>query len=311
MRNAYIRTLTELASRQNSILSLVADNGAIVFDDFRKRYPDRFINFGIAEANMVSVAAGLAACGKIPFAYTIGNFLTMRAFEQIRNDVCLQRMNVKLVGIGAGLVYSDLGPTHHPTEDLALMRSLPGMTILAPADPLEAGLATEAAAGIDGPVYLRLATGGTPAIHHEASCEFTLGKGITLRQGSDLTLVSYGTLLHEVLRAGADLANQGISVRIINLHTLKPLDREIILRAAEETGAILCAEEHGVEGGLGSALAEFLLEEHRGPLKFKRLGLNDTFAKGYGTYDEMKELNGLAWHHIASAGAELVNRKKH
>jgi len=200
MRNAYIAAVHDLAGRDSQILALVADNGAIVFDRYRKDYPDRFINFGIAEANMISVAAGLAACGKIPFAYTIAGFLTMRAYEQIRNDVCLQRMNVKLVGIGAGFAYSDLGPTHHTVEDLALMRILPGMTIFAPCDPQEARRVTFAAAQIDGPVYIRLATGGSPRVY-DTDMTFEIGKAVSLHEGNDLTIVTTGHIVPEVLSA--------------------------------------------------------------------------------------------------------------
>lgn len=310
MRNAYIKSLTDLADNHEEILSLVADNGAIVFDEFRRKFPNRFINFGIAEANMVSVAAGLAACGKIPFAYTIGNFLTMRAFEQIRNDICLQKMNVKLVGIGSGLVYSDLGPTHHPTEDLALMRTLPGMTILTPADPLEAKKATEAAVRINGPVYLRLATGGTPALYDERVYEFSLGKGVTLRDGDDLTIIGHGTIIHEIVKATEELANNGISCRVINIHTLKPIDKDIILQAARQTGVILCVEEHSIEGGLGSVVASILLENLHQQVRFKRLGLDNVFACGYGSYADMKEMNGLSSRHIVDAATALAPSAK-
>ena len=167
MRNAYISALYELADTNKQIYALVSDNGAIVYDKYRESFPERFINFGIAEANMISIAAGLAACGKIPFTYTISTFLTMRAFEQIRNDVCMQKMNVKIVGIGAGFVYSNLGPTHHSVEDIALMRVLPNMVIFSPADQLESRKMTFASAKIEGPVYLRLATGGTPDVYKD------------------------------------------------------------------------------------------------------------------------------------------------
>lgn len=293
MRNAYLSALYDLASGNRQILALVADNGALVYDRFRKDFPDQFVNFGISEANMVSVAAGLASCGKIPFAYTIACFLTMRAYEQIRNDVCLQNMNVKLVGIGAGFVYSNLGPTHHATKDIAIMRPLPHMTIFSPADPLEAKKVTFAAAQIGGPVYLRLSTGGTPAVYTQ-DYEFKVGKGVTLRKGSAAAIIATGGIVHEVNQAVDELEKLGISTRLINIHTLKPIDKEIILKAAGETKVIVTVEEHSILGGLGSAVAEIILEENYPPVKFKRLGLNCTFPCGYGTYQEMKELNGLA-----------------
>ena len=231
MRNAYLSALYDLANGNRQVLALVADNGALVYDRFRKDFPEQFLNFGISEANMVTVAAGLASCGKIPFAYTIACFITMRAFEQIRNDVCLQKMNVKLVGIGAGFVYSNLGPTHHATKDIAIMRPLPHMTIFSPADPLEAKKVTFAAAQINGPVYLRLSTGGAPSVYTQ-DYEFKVGKGVTLRQGSDVAIIATGGIVHEVNQAVDELEKFGISARLINIHTLKPIDKEIILGGA-------------------------------------------------------------------------------
>ncbi len=308
MRNAYIQALYELAGKDERIFALVADNGAIVYDQFRREFPDRFINFGIAEANMVSVAAGLASCGKIPFAYTISGFLTMRAFEQVRNDVCLQRMNVKLVGIGAGFVYSDLGPTHHATEDIAIMRVLPGMTILSPADPLEAYQATLAAAEVEGPVYLRIAGSKTPRICGD-NYRFEFGRGVTLRQGSDLAMIATGNIMQEVQQAAEELAVGGVSVRLINIHTIKPIDRDIICRAARQTGAILTVEEHSITGGLGSAVAEVLMESGCGSVRFRRMGLMDRFPTGYGSYAEMKQINGLSRQHIVEAARQLLESR--
>jgi len=305
MRNAFIAELYELAGEDERVLALVADNGAIVYDKYRQRFPDRFINFGIAEANMVAAAAGMASCGKIPFAYTISGFLTMRAFEQVRNDVCLQRMNVKLVGIGAGFVYSDLGPTHHATEDISLMRSLPGMTVLSPADDREAAKCTRAAAEIDGPVYLRLGTGKSPVVYQE-DCDYRLGKGVTLRQGEDVTIIATGGIVHEVLLAANQLEEEGLSVRVINIHTVKPIDHKIILEAAKETGAVLTVEEHTILGGLGSSVAEVLMEGGCGGVRFRRLGLDGVFPAGYGSYQEMKEINGLSQGHIVEAARRLA-----
>jgi len=308
MRNAYLAALYDLAKTDNNVLALVSDNGAIVYDKFRKDFPGQFFNFGIAESNMVSVAAGLAASGKIPFAYTIANFITMRAFEQVRNDVCLQKMNVKLVGIGAGFVYSNLGPTHHATEDIAIMRSLPNMTIFSPADPLEAKKVTFASAKINGPVYIRLSTGGTPLVYKQ-DYNFEAGKAVTLMNGNDVTMISTGGIIFEVLKAVDELEALNISVRLINVHTIKPIDKEAILRSARETGAILTVEEHTVCGGLGSAVAEVLMENNIAPIQFRRLGLNEIFAAGYGSYDEMKEANGLSKKDIAAAGKALYENK--
>jgi transketolase len=297
MRNAYISALHQLSKTNKSILALVADNGTIVYDKYREDFPGRFINFGISEANMISVASGLASCGKTPFAYTISNFLAFRAYEQIRNDVCMQKMNVKIVGIGVGFVYSYLGPTHHGTEDIAVMRVLPEMTIFSPSDPLETIKATNAAAQIVGPVYLRLTTGGTPKIY-EDDYKFEIGKGVTLREGSDIAIIATGSIVHETVQAVNELEELGISVKLINIHTIKPIDREIIINAAVETKAILTVEEHSISGGLGSCVAEVLAEEKCVLHSFKRLGLNDVFAQGYGNYQEMKALNGLSKNDI-------------
>ena len=305
MRNAYLDALYELAGADRRVLALIADNGAIVYDRYRRDYPGQYFNFGISEANMVSVAAGLASCGKIPFAYTISVFLTMRAFEQVRNDVCLQKMNVKLVGTGAGFVYSSLGPTHHATEDMALMRALPGMTIFSPADASEAYQATIAAARMDGPGYLRLATGGSPKIY-EGEQDFEPGRGVLLRGGDDVTIVGTGAILLEAIRAAAELEREGVSARVINIHTVKPIDREIILRAAAETGRVITLEEHSVTGGLGSCVAEVLAEAGQAGVKLRRLGLNDTFAVSYGSYEQMKQKNGLSKEFVVQAARELL-----
>ncbi len=302
MRDAYLAALYDLAKKDKDILALVDDNGAVVYDKFRKDFPEQFINFGISEANMISVAAGLASCGKIPFAYTIASFLTMRAFEQIRVDVCLQEMNVKLVGIGAGLVYSNLGPTHQATEDIALMRSLPKMTILSPADPLEAKYVTYAAAKVTGSAYIRLSSGGTPLVYKN-EYDFKLGRAVTLREGKDVTIISSGGIIHEVLKAVDDLESEHISVRVINIHTIKPIDNQAILKDAGETKDILV-----VDGGLGSAVAEVILEGNIGPIRFKRLGLNNVFPSGYGSYDEMKEANFLSKKDILEEARKLYQK---
>ncbi len=230
--------------------------------------------------------------------------MTMRAFEQVRNDVCLQKMNVKLVGIGAGFIYSDLGPTHHSIEDIALMQILPGMTVLSPADPLESSYCTEAALQIEGPVYLRLGTGGTPNLYKD-DYDFQLGKGVTLREGEDLTIFATGAIMHEAVLAVDKLLEKGIFARLINIHTIKPIDVEIICKAAKETGAILTIEEHSVHGGLGTTVATVLLDNNFSPVRFKSMGLQDTFPLGYGSYQEMKEINGLSAADIVKESIRL------
>ncbi|HAM37834.1 MAG: transketolase [Elusimicrobia bacterium RIFOXYD2_FULL_34_15] len=304
MRNAFVSELTDI-SKDPKIFTLLADNGIIVFDDYIKLYPKQFLNVGIAESNMIGVAAGMAMCGFIPFVYTIIPFLTMRPFEYIRNDICKQNQNVKLIGIGAGFNYSTLGPTHHGTEDISIMRCLPNLTVLSPADPLETRKATMAAYKMKGPVYIRIGTGKNPSVYKN-DYEFVIGKGIVLNDGDDVTIISTGFIIQETQLAIDELKKSGISVRLINIHTIKPIDEEIILKACRETKAILTVEEHSVIGGLGSAVAEVILEKCQKPIKFKRLGLNGVFASGYGNILEMRQLNGLSKDDIIREAKILV-----
>ncbi len=306
MRTAYLDTLYDLAKKDQRVYALISDNGAIVYDKYRKDLPSQYLNLGISESNMLGMAAGMASCGKIPFAYTIGAFLAYRAFEFIRNDICMQKQNVKIVGIGAGEVYSALGPTHHATEDLGGLRSLPGLMILSPASPMEVRKATAAAYEYEGPVYLRLGTNKEPEIYKE-DYQFEIGKAVMLREGVDVTLIGTGSMLKDILDAADMLRNEGIHARVINVHTIKPLDRQTILRAAKETGKIVVIEDHNIIGGLGSAAAEVIAESGIG-VAFLRLGLQE-FSKGYGTYAQVKAQNGIGIKNIMEAVKELVNRE--
>ena len=297
MRTAYLDTLYDLASKDSRVYALISDNGAIVYDKYRKDLASQYLNLGISEANMLGMAAGMASCGKIPFAYTIGAFLAYRAFEFIRNDICLQNQNVKIVGTGAGEVYSALGPTHHSTEDMGGLRSLPNLTILCPASPLEVRKATTAAYEYEGPVYLRLGTNKEPEIY-DGDYSFEIGKGVTVREGKDITLIGTGSILQDVLDVAELLQKGGVSARVINIHTIKPIDREIIIKAMEETGKLVTIEDHNIIGGLGSAVAEMVAESGRG-IKFRRFGLNG-FSEGYGTYAQVKEMNGIGTKHIVN-----------
>lgn len=290
MRTAYLDTLYGLAQQDQRVYALISDNGAIVYDKYRRDLPDQYLNLGISEANMVGMAAGMASCGKIPFAYTIGAFLAYRAFEFIRNDVCLQNQNVKIVGTGAGEVYSALGPTHHSTEDLGGLRALPHLTILCPASPLEVRKATVAAYEHEGPVYLRLGTNREPEIYEE-EYEFQIGKSVTLKEGEDITLIGTGSVMKNALDAAWKLNTEGIGVRVIDMHTIKPIDQETVIKAIDETGKIVTVEDHNIIGGLGSAVAE-VIAEYGKKIKFKRVGLRD-FSKSYGTYEEVKKNNRI------------------
>ncbi len=307
MRTAYINTLYGLAKKDKRVFALLADNGILVYDKYRAELPGQYLNLGISEANMVGVAAGMANQGKIPFAYTIGVFLSMRAFEFIRNDVCLQNQNVKLVGTGSGMVYSSLGPTHHATEDLGGLRTLENLCIITPASPLEAEKATLAAYEHHGPVYLRLGTNKEPELYRE-DYGFKIGKGVILREGGDITLVGMGSILKDVLDAADILGQRGIHARVLNMHTIKPLDTESIIQAIEETGRVITVEDHSVIGGLGSAVAE-TIAEYGGPVRFKRVGLRG-FSHGYGTYQQMKAANIIGKEELVNLAETMLERRQ-
>lgn len=303
MRTAYLDTLYELASKDKNVYALISDNGAIVYDKYRRDLEKQYLNLGISEANMLGMAAGMASCGKIPFAYTIGAFLAYRAFEFIRNDACLQNQNVKIVGVGVGQAYSALGPTHHSTEDIGCLRSLPNLTIITPASPKEVRKATMATYEHRGPVYLRLGTNKEPEIYEE-DYSFEIGKGVTLREGSDVTLIGSGSILKDALEVANKLEKEGIETRVINIHTIKPIDKDIIIKAIEETEKIVTIEDHNIIGGLGSAVAEVIAETGKG-VEFKRIGLSG-FSKGYGSYQELKDNNEIGRDYIYNQVRNLV-----
>lgn len=303
MRSAYLNTLYELAKKDNRIYALISDNGAIVYDKYRKDLSEQYLNLGISEANMIGMAAGMASCGKIPFAYTIGAFLAYRAFEFIRNDVCLQKQNVKIVGTGAGEVYSALGPTHHSTEDLGGLRTLPNLVIICPASPIEVKKATIAAYEHKGPVYLRLGTNKEPEIYNH-DYNFEIGKGVMIRDGKDITLIGTGSILNDIITVAEKIEQEKIYARVINIHTVKPIDKDIIYKAIKETGKIIVIEDHNIIGGLGSAVAEVIAEFGR-EVKFKRIGLLD-FSNGYGTYTQVKENNGIGIEQIYNSIKQMI-----
>ncbi len=295
MRSAYLETLYNLAVKDKNVYAIISDNGAIVYDKYRYDLPEQYINAGISEANMVAMAAGMARRGKIPFAYTIAAFLVYRAFEFILNDVCLQNQNAKLVGIGAGCSYSLLGSSHHSLFDIAVLRPLPNLTIFSPASPMEVRKVVRAAYEINGPVYIRLGTNHEPEIY-ETDYDFISGNGMMLRGGKDIALIGTGKIMVDLLKVADALDGQGISARVINIHTIKPFDKEIIEKAAEETGAIFTVEDHSIYNGLGSMVAE-VIAERRLNVKFMRIGLAG-FAEGYGGYEDIKIMNGISFDAI-------------
>lgn len=295
MRTAYLNTLYDLAQNDKRVYALISDNGAIVYDKYRADLGNQYLNLGISEANMIGMASGMASKGKIPFAYTIGAFLAYRAYEFIRNDVCLQNLNVKIVGTGAGERYSSLGPTHHTTEDLAGLRALPNLTLLCPASPMEVEKATRAAYKLEGPVYLRLGTNREPEIY-EADYDFKIGKAVTLREGEDIAIIATGTIVKQAIDVADELSNDGINCEVLNIHTLKPIDKEAIEKLVDKCGKVITVEDHTIFGGLGSAVSEFIAEYGK-PVKFKRVGLTN-FSHGYGTYEEVKDANGIGFRNL-------------
>lgn len=291
MRNAFIQTLCQLAERDPRIWLLTGDLGFSVLEAFAERFPDRFINVGVAEQNMIGVATGLARCGKVVFTYSIANFATLRCLEQIRNDVCYHQANVKIVAVGGGFTYGAAGYTHHGVEDLGVLRILPNLTLVAPGDPVETRLATRAIVDWPGPCYLRLEKTGNPTVH-VVEPAFHLGRAIAVRPGRDVTLISTGGMLPETLATASRLAIEGIEARVLSMHTLKPLDAGAVLQAARETRAIVTVEEHRVIGGLGSAVAEVLAEAQPGPCRFRRFGVPDQLYHRVGSQQFLRRLAG-------------------
>jgi transketolase len=292
MRTAFIKALLALAEEDDRIYLVVADVGFGVVEPFVERFPLRFLNVGVAEQNMTGIAAGLAMCGKVVFTYSIANFPTLRCLEQIRNDVCYHNADVKIVSVGSGLGYGALGVTHHATEDMAVMRALPNMTVVAPGDPFETELAVRALLDQPGPAYLRLGKSGEPLVH-KPGVSFRLGKAIRVREEGEITLIATGTMLHTTALAGERLAQQGIQARILSMHTVKPLDADAVITAARETDAIFTVEEHSILGGLGSAVAETLAESGL-HVWFKRLGIPPVFTTTVGSQEYLKDLYSLS-----------------
>lgn len=277
-RESYGNALVEIGKDHPELIVLDADlAGATKTSIFQKVYPDRHIDCGIAEANMVGIAAGLAACGKIPFVSSFAMFASGRAYEQIRNSVGYPKLNVKIGATHAGITVGEDGASHQCNEDLALMRTIPGMVVMCPCDDIEAKAAAKAAFVHQGPVYIRFGRSAVPVLNDTPDYHFELGKGIVLKEGKDLTLVATGICVCEALEAALQLEEDGISTRVINIHTIKPLDEELIVKAAGETGRIVTIEEHSVIGGLGSAVCDCLSQKL--PTQVYKIGMNDVFGE--------------------------------
>jgi len=305
-RAAYGEALARLGDVNPSVVVLDADLSASTRTaEFAKRHPERFIQMGIAEQDMIGTAAGLAASGKIAFASTFAVFASGRAFDQVRNAVCYSRLNVKICATHAGLTVGEDGASHQSIEDIALMRAVPNMTVIVPSDAVQTAWAVNAAAALDGPVYMRLGRAPVPVIYGEGQ-EFAIGKAQTVRAGNDVTIIACGIMVSRALAAAGALAEQGISARVLDMHTVKPLDIDAVVAAAAETGAIVTAEEHSIIGGLGGAVCEAVCESHPAPVV--RVGVRDQFGKS-GKPDELLAAYGLTSDEIAEAARRAISMK--
>lgn len=306
-REAYGNALAELGEKYDFVV-LDADLAAATKTGvFKKKYPERFFDCGIAEGNMVTVAAGIASTGKIPFVSTFAMFAAGRAFEQIRNSVAYPHLNVKIGATHAGITVGEDGATHQCLEDIGTMRTVPGMVIINPADAVEARAAVEAALNHDGPVYMRFGRLAVPVFNDAENYKFELGKGIQLCDGNDVTIIATGIMVNMAVEAAELLKAEGISARVINIHTIKPIDREIIAKAANETGAIVTAEEHNIIGGLGSAVSEAVCEEC--PVPVVRLGVEDQFGRS-GKVPALLEMYGLTKENIVAKAKKAIELKR-
>ena len=294
-RESYGNALVELGREHADVVVLDADlAGATKTSTFKKEFPDRHFDCGIAEGNMMAVAAGIASMGMVPFASTFAMFAAGRAFEQVRNSIGYPHLNVKIGATHGGISVGEDGASHQCCEDFALMRSIPGMTVICPADDVEARAAVKAAYEFEGPVYLRFGRSGVPVFHDE-DFKFEIGKGEVLQDGNDVAIIATGIMTYEAIKAGEELRSQGINARVINLRTIKPLDEELILKAAAECGKIVTCEEHSVIGGLGEAVSSLLSEKM--PVPVRRIGVNDEFGHSGPAADLLKDF-GLSAENI-------------
>lgn len=301
-RQSYGEALLELGKENENIVVLDADlAGATKTDIFAKEFPNRFFDMGIAESNMMATAAGFATCGKIPYASTFAVFAAGRAYDQIRNSICYPKLNVKICATHCGVTVGEDGATHQMLEDLALMRTLPNMTVLSVSDDTQTKWAVKEIAKIEGPVYLRLARMGTPIIYDE-NTKFEIGKAVQIGNGTDATVFATGVTVAEALKAKDILEEKGINIRVVDMHTIKPIDEDIVIKSAQETKKLISIEDHNVIGGLGSAISEVLTEKC--PTKLIRLGINDTFGKS-GKAEELMKYFGITAENIV----ELLSSK--
>ena len=306
-RDAYGKTLLKLGETNDNVVVLDADlSKSTKTNDFSKAFPNRFFNMGIAEQNLIGAACGFATAGKIPFASTFAMFATGRAFEVIRNSVCYPKLNVKICATHAGITVGEDGASHESIEDISIMRSIPNMTVVVPADGIETEKVILEAAKYNGPMYVRLGRSAVPTLFGE-DYKFEIGKGTVLRDGNDATIIACGMMVNEAIIAHEELKAEGINVRVINMSTIKPIDRELIVKAAKETKAIVTAEEHSIIGGLGSAVSEVVSEEC--PVIVKKVGVKDVFGES-GTPAELLEKYGLTSANVVEKAKKAISLKK-
>lgn len=306
-REAYGKALAKLGQENPNIVVLDADlSKSTKTAEFKKVCPERFINMGIAEANMMAVAGGISTCGKIPFASTFAIFASGRAFEQIRNTICYPKLNVKICATHAGITVGEDGASHQSVEDMSLMRSIPNMTVICPSDAVEAEAAIRAVAEYDGPCYVRLGRAAVPVINDNPDYKFEIGKAVSLREGKEAVIFATGIMVDAALEAYNILAEEGIKVKVVNIHTIKPLDVKAVVASAEETGAAVTVEEHSIIGGLGSAICETLSENY--PIPVVRVGIKDEFGQS-GKPDELLKAYGLTPEDIAKAVKKAIELK--
>jgi transketolase len=302
-REAYGKALLELGAENKDIVVLDADlSKSTKTNGFAEKYPERFFDMGIAEADMIGTAAGLATCGKIPFASSFAVFATGRTYDQIRDSVCYSNLNVKIAATHAGLSVGEDGATHQSVEDINLMRGLPNMTVLVPADAVSAGRLVKLAAGYKGPVYIRLGRPGIPVIYDDAQ-QFEIGRAIRIKEGKDISIIATGIMVAKALKAADVLKKEGITADVIDMHTIKPIDKDMIIDTARKTGRVVTCEEHSIYGGLGSAVCEVLSENY--PARVRRVGVKDTFGES-GTPDAVIKKYGLTAEDIVKAAREML-----
>lgn len=308
MRQAFIDTLHTLAKNDKKIILMNGDLGFSVLEDFIAAYPDRSYNMGVAEANMIGAAAGYSFEGFTVFVYSIVPFVTMRVFEQVRNDIGMQKANVKIVGVGSGFTYGQLGPTHHAVEDITLMRSIPNMTVVCPGDPTETREATKALVKMKGPAYLRIGKKGEPIVHN-TRISFSLQRSIPVRDGSDCVLLATGNMLYAAVETAHSLKKHGVEAAVVSVPVVKPLDQKGIASICRKTRAVFTLEEHTVIGGLGSAVAELLLEQHVPVKHFYRFGVPDAFTYFAGSQEFIRRQYGLTPTQISRKILQILRKR--